>query len=355
MGQNAVLIVDDEETNRAILCELFKHEFRILEAQNGIEALELLEAEKKSIVIILLDIFMPQMGGFEFLEVMKNKNLMDHIPVILITGDESLEAEKRGYEMGVADIVRKPFEVNLVRRRVQNVINLYLHKNHLEYLVEKQTEELRRQAKKLKETNNFVIDTLSTVVEFRNLESGMHIQRIRNFTKILAECVAKQFKEYHLTSDKVDVISSASAMHDVGKIAIPDTILLKPGKLTKEEFEVMKCHTTKGCEIINSVSRIQDEEYFKYCYDIARYHHERYDGRGYPDGLKGEEIPIHSQIVSLADVYDALISDRVYKSAFSKEEAYQMILRGECGTFSPKLITCLSMVKEEFENMADAQ
>lgn len=353
MRQNTILIVDDVETNRAILVELFKDRYRLLEAGDGLEAVKLLEENQDTISIILLDIFMPKMGGFELLDILNRKSLTEHIPVILITSDDSLDAEKKGFDMGAADVVRKPFDPHIIRRRVQNVIDLYIHKNQLEFLVEEQTEQIKDQAKRLKENSNFVIDTLSTVVEFRNLESGQHIMRIRGFTRVLTECLADKFKEYGITPDKVEIISTAAAMHDVGKIAIPDTILTKPGKLTEEEFEIMKSHTTKGCEIIETVAKIQDEEYLKYCYDIARYHHERYDGRGYPDGLAGEDIPIHSQIVALADVYDALVSERVYKRAFTKDEAYGMIRDGECGEFSPKIMKCFEIARYKFEELAD--
>lgn len=212
--------------------------------------------------------------------------------------------------------------------------------------------EKKKQLQRLREINNDIIDILSTVVEFRSVESGDHIQRIKGFTKIMLKYVNQMYEEVDYTPEQIDVISSASAMHDIGKIAIPDSILLKPGKLTSEEFEIMKTHTTRGCDILKTMESLQDERYYKYSYEICRYHHERYDGRGYPDGLKGDSIPLEAQIVSVADVYDALISKRVYKDAYSLHEAYEMILNGECGVFSPRLMECFKLAKAEMERFS---
>lgn len=348
--QDTILVVDDMEVNRVILCEIFKQDYRILEAEDGAQALELIQKEKDRLAIILLDIVMPNVNGFQVLETI-SETIMKKIPVILITGDPTTRPEEKGYAFEVADVIRKPFSPHIVRRRVENIINLWKHKNNLEHLVKKQTERLERKNQELRETNNKIIDTLATVVEFRDSESGEHIKRIKGFTRILLNYVMKYYKEYELTEEQMEKIVEASAMHDVGKIAIPDNILLKPGKLTADEFEVMKLHTVKGCDIIDTISFMNDKEFFQYCYEICRYHHERFDGRGYPDHLKGEEIPIAAQVVSLADVYDALVSERVYKAAYEPEEAYQMILNGECGIFSPKILECFRMAKEEFENL----
>ena len=229
----------------------------------------------------------------------------------------------------------------------------YYTKRHLEELVKLQTSVLQKQALELKRMNERIIETLSNVVEFRNLESGDHVKRVKDFTRILTEHLAKACPEYQLDKEAVDVITAAAALHDVGKIAIPDAVLLKPGKLTAQEFDVMKTHTTKGCEIIAMLGDMQEGEYGRACYDICRYHHERYDGNGYPEGLKGDEIPVAAQIVSLADVYDALVSERCYKSAYTSAEAYDMIMRGDCGQFSPKLLSCLTEARGELEEKAE--
>ncbi len=348
--RDTILVVDDMEVNRAILCEIFKEDYRMLEAEDGVEAMKLIEDEKERLAIILLDIVMPNMDGFEVLEAIAD-SVMKKVPVILITGDTTLLPEEKGYSASVADVIRKPFVPHVIKRRIENVITFWDHKNNLEHLVKKQTEKLEKRNQQLKETNSKIIDTLATVVEFRDSESGEHIQRIKGFTEILLNYVVKYYGEYHISEEQVEKIVQASAMHDVGKVAIPDNILLKPGKLTADEFEVMKLHTVKGCEIINTISFMNDKEFFQYCYEICRNHHERYDGRGYPDGLKGEEIPIAAQVVSLADVYDALVSERVYKAAYEPEVAFEMIMNGECGIFSPKLLECFRMAKQEFEEL----
>lgn len=345
--RNVILIVDDMEINRAILCQMFENRYQVVEAEDGQQALALIAQYKQQLAIVLLDIVMPGLDGFGVLESMQRDGLLGHIPVILITGDSSSETAGRGYDFGTADVITKPFDASVVLRRVENVIELYRHKNRLEDLVEEQTQKLAEQNRRLKEFDSFLIDTLSTVVEFRSLESGQHVLRIRTFTKVLLRYVARMYPEYQLTDELIDVISSASALHDVGKIAIPDAILLKPGRLTAEEFDIMKTHSLKGCEILESIGYIQDQIYYQYSYDICRHHHERWDGRGYPDGLKGDEIPLCAQVVSVADVYDALVSERCYKAAYPPEEALRMILGGECGAFSPRLMECLKLAKDE--------
>lgn len=349
--RKSMLIVDDEEVNRFILRQLFEGRYDVLEANNGVQALDIIEEKQDSILMVLLDITMPQLDGFGVIEHMKQRGLASKIPVILITGDNSADSAKRGYEYGTADIINKPFDPSVVSRRVENIIDLYEHKNHLEELVEAQTTKIEEQSRRLKDNDNFLIDTLSTVVEFRNMESGQHITRIQHFTQVLLRYVMQNEYSLKLMPEHVDMIASASALHDIGKIAIPDAILLKPGKLTTEEFDVMKTHTIKGCEILNNMTYIHDKAYFQYSYEIARGHHERWDGRGYPDGLKGDEIPLSAQVVSMADVYDALVSERVYKPAFPSEKAVQMIMNGECGAFNPKLLDCFSMAKDEMADL----
>ncbi|MDR1193756.1 MAG: response regulator [Peptococcaceae bacterium] len=337
-----LLVVDDIELNRMILTNLFMDEFDVLEAENGQVALELLSRYGTDIAIVLLDIVMPVVDGFGVLQGMNESNLIHTVPVIMITGENDDEKSLKGYELGVSDLLNKPFNSKIVYRRVHNVVDLYAHKHNLEQKLQEQKEVLEKQAERIRQSNQFVIDALSTTVEFRNLESGEHIKRVRVLTKILLETATTY---YPLTQEEIEVISGAAAMHDIGKIAIPDAILLKPGPLTKDEFEIMKTHTTRGCEILTSLNYVQDQEYYKYCYDICRHHHERWDGKGYPDGLRGDDIPIWAQSTSIADVYDALTSKRVYKPAYTHEQAISMILRGECGAFNPRLLECLERVQ----------
>jgi putative two-component system response regulator len=354
--QNKILIVDDAELNREMLSVILDDQYSILEADNGKAALDILTEQQDVIAAVLLDLNMPEMDGFEVLRHMKEKGWIDKIPVLIISGETSIETEKRCFECGVSDFIRKPFDNTLVKNRVNNIVSLFMYQNELEKKVEKQTELVKKQylllkmqAAKLQKSNDSIIEILGTVVEYRNLESGEHIKRVKGFTKILATELMKEYPEYGLTDKKIEMIVATSSLHDVGKISIPDSILLKPGKLTKDEFEYMKSHTTRGSEILSEFKDIWDDDYRQTSYEICRYHHERYDGRGYPEGLKGDEIPISAQIVSVADVYDALVSERVYKSAYTKDEAFQMIISGECGVFSPKLLECFRNVRKEFE------
>lgn len=344
MNRNTLLIVDDMEINRVILRSQFEKTYNILEAQNGVQALMLLNQYHEMIEAVLLDIVMPVKDGFEVLKEMTRTRMLDRIPVIVITSESTSDNELRVFDMGASDILVKPFEPHVVRRRVQNIIDLNKHKLHLEELV-------KEQSRKLNESKEVLLDALSSVIEHRSIESGQHVLRIRMFTKVLLEVVMKNYPEYGLDERKIEIIASASSMHDIGKIAIPDAILNKPGALTAEEFEIMKTHSVKGCEILSRLERMDDKEYLQYAYNICRYHHERWDGGGYPQGLQGENIPICAQVVSIADAYDALTTDRVYKKAYSPAKAYNTILNGECGAFSPRLLECFKSVKGKFEKL----
>lgn len=352
-----ILIVDDIQLNRELLKEILSDSYDIVEANDGIKALEIVNKEKTNIAAILLDIVMPQMDGFGFLSALREMNLMEKIPILVISGEKSVHNEKKCFDYGVSDFIGKPFNAILVRKRVENIVNHYVYKNRLEEKVEEQTAILRKayntvkmQAEKLQKRNQDIIEMLGNIVEYRNIESGEHIQRVKRYTSILAEKFSVNYPEYKLDRKTIDIIVSTSALHDLGKISIPDSILFKPGRLTDDEFEYMKSHTIRGCEIIEVMSKDWEPILKKISREIIRHHHERYDGKGYPDNLKGEEIPISAQLVSLADVYDALISERCYKDAYSKEEAYHMIISGECGVFSPKLIEIFRMVRKEFED-----
>lgn len=344
-----LLVVDDIEINRVILTELFSNHFEVIEAENGQDALELIQEHQDELSVVLLDIVMPVMDGFEVLTEMNKKGLIQKIPVILITGENDDAKALLGYGLGVSDLVHKPFNSDIVYRRVNNVIDLYAYKNYLEQKLNEQKIELEQQAYRIRQSNLFLIDALSTTVEFRNFESGEHVKRIRIFIKALLEAASGY---YPLTAEEIESISNASALHDIGKIAIPDAVLLKPGRLTDEEFEIMKTHSVRGCEILETLDYFEDRAYYTYCYDICRYHHERWDGRGYPDGLVGDEIPIWAQAASIADVYDALTSKRVYKDAYTHEEAVAMIKRGECGQFNPKLLDCFGSIEGGLRELA---
>lgn len=339
-----VLIADDAEINRGILKALFNEQFEIVEAENGEQAIEIIQQIKDDLVLIFLDLIMPEKTGMDVLFYMRNEGLISKIPVIMITGEATAESDELAYEYGVADIIYKPFAKRVVTRRALNIIELYQQRNNMERMLEEKNAALTESRKKLENNNAFLINALSSVVEFRNLESGEHVKRVGMFTRIMLETWVKLHPECNFSEDDINQMVSASALHDIGKIGIPDKILLKPGRLTDEEFEVMKTHTTIGCDLLDKF-KIEDSDFFKYCWDICRYHHERYDGNGYPDGKKGNEIPIWAQVVSVVDVYDALVSKRVYKMAYDVNHAIDMIYAGDCGVFSPDILDCFNMAK----------
>ena len=335
-----LLVVDDSEMNREILKEILGKEYQILEACDGEEALKMLEQYGTEISLVLLDIIMPKMDGFEVLAYMNRDKWIEDIPVIMISSEGSESYIRRAYELGASDYISRPFDTKVVYQRVINMIKLYAKQRRLIHLVTDQIYE--------KEKNNrMMTGILSQIVEFRNGESGLHVLHINILTQLLLEKLMRKSENYDLSWSQQHMIATASALHDIGKIGIDEKILNKPGKLTKEEFEAMKQHTIIGARMLDSLEMYHDEEMMKYAYEICRWHHERYDGKGYPDGLKGEEIPISAQVVSLADVYDALVSDRVYKKAYSHEKAMEMILNGECGMFNPLLLECLVEIQDK--------
>lgn len=336
-----ILIVDDELINRELLAEIFKDKYKTVMAENGEEALYLL-ARDKSITAVLLDIIMPVMDGLDVLREMKRSGAVKRIPVFLITAENSGSKLMEGYNLGAVDVVTKPFFSNFLRARVDNVIELYRHRNSLQHIVDEQVEKLKR-------VNQDTVEMLATIVEFRDCESGEHVKRIKGLTGTLLRKLGELYPEYEMPKSKIETIMNASVLHDVGKIAIPDNILNKPGKLTAEEFEIMKTHAAKGGEILKNIPSVMDEDLLNYSYDIARHHHERWDGNGYPDKLKGDEISIWAQVVSVADAFDALTSQRVYKPAFTTEQAVNMIVGGECGVYNPKLIDAFLKSFELFE------
>lgn len=352
MDKQQILIVDDEEVNRAILKEMFRNEYETIEAANGQDAI--LQIEKnQNIVLILLDIVMPVMNGFKVLEYMQEHELLEEIPVILITSEAVQDSEDQAYAYGVADVMHKPFYPHIVKRRSKNIIELYQNKHNMEIRLKEQEEAILAQEKELRENNEFMIDSLSSVVEFRSAETGEHTRRIKYFTRIMLKYLMQYYPKYGLTPEEIDKIARASALHDIGKVGIPDSILLKPGRLTPEEFEIMKAHTTIGCDILEKSYRNRSSDFFRYCYEICRFHHERWDGNGYPDHLIGEEIPLSAQVVAIADVYDALVSPRVYKSVYANNEAFDMIMNGECGQFSPDVLDCFQLAKVDFFNIVE--
>lgn len=341
-NKSQILLVDDSAMSRMILKEILGGDYSILEAENGQECLEKMQAEAGNIALVLLDINMPVMDGFEVLKAMNVNHTIEDIPVIMISSDDSDAAIRRSYELGASDYVTRPFDARIVYRRVTNTIKLYAKQRRLVQMVSDQI--------RARENNtDMLVGVLSHIVEFRNGESGAHVRHIRIITELLLHRLLEISSQYPITAEQQDNIPLASALHDIGKIGIDEKILNKPGRLTPEEFEVVKTHSMLGAEMLHQLEDFNEQPLLQTAYEITRWHHERWDGRGYPDGLKGDAIPISAQLVALADVYDALTSERCYKKAFSHEKAVQMILNGECGAFNPLLLQCLTDVQTDLK------
>ena len=338
-----ILIVDDAKFNRDILKEFLGETYDYLEAENGNQAVQIME-ENPGIDLMLLDINMPQMDGFEVLKWMKLSQCIEETPVIMISSEEAVETMRKAYEMGITDYITRPFDSVIVKKRVQNTLGLYANQKRLINVVVDQVYEKE-------ENNNIMIRILSNVLGSRNSESSEHILHIRTATKMMLRQLLKTTDAYHLTETDIAIITTASSLHDIGKIRIPEEILNKPGRLTDEEFKIMKTHSEIGASMIRDMHFLQNHPLVHTAWEICRWHHERWDGNGYPDGLKGEEIPISAQMVSIADVYDALTSERCYKKAFDHDTAIKMILDGQCGQFNPVLLKCLKELSLQFSKM----
>lgn len=334
-----ILVVDDSEINREILSSILSNEYNVIEADGGQACFDALEKYGTQISLVLLDIMMPDVNGFDVLKYMTENHYIEDIPVITITGDESPQTIRHAYEMGVSDFISRPFDAKVVYRRVANTINLYEKQRRLVSTVSSEILEKEK-------SSRILVDILSQVTEFRSGMGREHITNINKITELLLVRLMEKTDKYHLTKDDVYLIATASALHDIGKVEIDSGILNKPGKLTPEEFEIVKKHTVLGAEIVMNIHEYHNEPLVKYAYQISLYHHEKYDGKGYPKGLKGDEIPIAAQVVSIADVYDALTAKRVYKDAYSADQAIEMILNGECGQFNPLLLECLLDVRK---------
>ena len=345
--KNSILIVDDQEINRVILAELFKDQYNVLQAENGEEALKIVNSDN-SVIAVMLDLVMPVMDGMSVLIELNRTGKIYHIPVFIITAADNMQLLSGAYSLGAVDIISKPFRMCFIKSRINNIIELYRHRNELEDIVSENVAKIER-------INNKMVEVLAALIEFRDCESGEHVKRIRGITTRLLEKISADNPEYYLEKPSIEKIGMAAVLHDVGKIAIPDSILQKPGPLTKEEFEIMKIHTVKGCDILSQMPEdIMDAEVYRYSYDICRHHHERWDGEGYPDGLIGDEIPIWSQAVAVADVFDALTSPRVYKAAFDYDTAIDMINGGDCGTFNPKVLKAFNAIVNDIIKLRKA-
>lgn len=346
--KQTIMIVDDSEMNRAILTEMLAEEYGILEAEDGLEAIEILSHSWKEVSLVLLDLMMPKMDGFAVLEYMKKMQWLEEFPVLIISAESDSSQVQRAYEIGATDFIIRPFNALIVHKRVNNTILLYEKQKRLMGMLAAQIYEKEKRS-------SMLINILSHIVEFRNGESGPHVIHVRVLTELLLDALCKRDSRYQFTAAEISMIGMASSLHDIGKISIAEGILNKPGKLTEEEREIMQTHSMIGAEILEELPVYQKEPLVKIACQICRWHHERYDGNGYPDGLKGDDIPIYAQIVSIADVYDALTSERVYKKAFSHEKAIEMILNGECGSFNPLVLECLNDIEKEIPQRLNSE
>ncbi len=347
MGKKKILIVDDNAMNRDMLSAILEDHCSVMEAKNGLEAITVLQEYGHLIDLVLLDIVMPDMDGFSVLSVMNQNHWIQDIPVIMISSENSPSSVERAFQLGVSDFITRPFDTFIVRQRVNNTLALYGRQRRLIDLATDQLYEKER-------STDLLINILSYIVEFRNGESGLHVLHVQRVTKILLHHLAALAPQYHLTMQDITRISTASALHDIGKIAIDEGILNKPGKLTDEEYTIMKTHSAIGADMLKRLTIFENEPLVKTAYEICRWHHERYDGKGYPDGLKGDEIPLSAQAVAMADVYDALTSDRCYHKARSHEESIAMIRNNECGAFNPLLQQCLTDAADEIQEKTSA-
>ncbi len=354
-----MLVADHIEMNKSIIHEIFASEYEIIQTSGSELTFQLMTQYRNTLSMIMINEDIARNFSKDIVKTLTNLKLFENVPVLLVLNQNSARMKQMNIDLPFSDVVSSPVNPYVIQKRVANLVELYSHKCELEDLVQKQTAKilsqnkaLKLQQRKINTINNDMLDTLSTVIEYRDVESGRHIHRIKKFTEVMLRQLAVRYPKYRMTEEKINLIASASSLHDIGKIAIPDSILLSPRRLTYDEFKIMKEHTVKGCDLLNQLDSVERNEYFTYCYDICRYHHEKYDGMGYPDGLKGDQIPIWAQVVSVADCYDALTSERPYKAAFSHEQAVEMIRTGACGAFSDEMMDCFSACLDEFKKLA---
>ncbi len=344
--KDTILTACVTQENRHYLRYVLSERFHLLESANLHQMLMLLEQNAEAVAAVVMGTSVIEEEGWEAFRARSVQEKLKLVPVVILNEKNDPGLVNVMFERGAADVIDLHYDAFATLRRIETVTQLRMHRDHLESLVAEHERSLRQ-------SNDTMVDVLSSIIEYRSAESGHHVLRIRKFARILLEEVMRRCPEYQLTERSIDIISSASALHDVGKIAIPDAILTKPGPLTAAEWEIMKTHSITGCRILETLGGMADQEYLKYAKNICRYHHERWDGGGYPEGLVGDQIPICAQVVGLADAYEALTAERAYKEKCSFDQAINMILKGECGAFSPKLLACLKNVTESYEQLTN--
>lgn len=350
--RNTMLIVDNTEEEQELLKQIFKKTYSVMRVKDGKEAMCYLETHLNEVVMLFLDICTPVMCGIEVMEYMKERGWINQVPVIIIADEKEQKVIEKGYALGAMDIISRPFANSVVKKRVYNIIELYKHMHHLEEEVRKQTKIVEQKIDKLKEHHNHLLNILRDIITNRNVESIKHIQYVQGYTRILANQYASLYPRSKMTKEKIEMIVQAAQMHDVGKITLPDSVTNRPGRLSQFEMELLKEHTIKGSEIMKVMSEMHEDDYSRICYNVCRYHHEKYDGTGYPEGMKRERIPVEAQIVGLADMYDALVNVTVNKEAFTPQEAFYKLMKGECGELSPRMKECLENARKSLEEFS---
>lgn len=351
--RRTIIIADKEGLARELLEQIFANDYDIVLADDGKQALAEINTHIRELAAVFIDWDIPGFNGYQILQVLKIKGVCSRVPVILTTDKEETQIEVTGYAMNTAAVIHKPYTAITLRRQVIRLIELFDKVAALEAAAEEKEKKVRQQQEKLDDFYEKLLDSISTIVEYRSPEFERHILRIKNFTRIMAASYKNLYPKANLTDEQINRMVRASAIHDIGKIAVPDSILLKPARLTDDERQVMMSHTTKGVEVLELLRDVQDEEQFKTSYEVCRWHHERHDGKGYPDGLKENEIPLSAKIVSLVDVYDALVSERIYKKAYDTDTAFHMIMKGECGVFAPDILKCFEASRKLIELYAE--
>lgn len=346
--KNSILIVDDSEMNRAMLADIVSPHYDVSFAGDGLEALEKITSRKETFSLVLLDLNMPKMNGIEVLEKLSEEGILESLPVLVVSSDTDIKTIEEAYDKGALDYIFRPYNEKILLKKISNSLSIYSNKRNLEEVLENTFYETEK-------NNRFMIDVLANLVEFRNGETAAHILNIRSITTLLLKQLKRSAPQYNLDSEKITTIINGASLHDIGKISIPLSILNKPGRLTPEEFEVMKTHSEEGAKILQNSEGYLSSPQIRVAHEICRWHHERYDGKGYPDGLKGDEIPIGAQVVALADVYDALTAERCYKKAFSHEKAVSMIMNGECGSFNPVILSAFEKICPVLERESDKE
>ena len=351
--RNKILIADREGADRKLLSQLLGDSYDIILADDGRQVLSEIQKRKNELAAVVLDWDIPLVSAYQIMQVMQSKRMLGQMRLFVSTAKMDSEIDKKAFGMDATAIIHKPYSAVAVHRQILSCLEQAAERERLREEVDKRGRQLEESQKKLDGFYDNLLDAIGTVMEYRVSESDQHVKRIKGFSRILAVAYKNQFPDCGLDEAEINRIVRGSVIHDIGKVAVPDAVLLNPAKLTEDEQQIMRSHTTKGEEIMQLLREVQDEEQFRVSCEICRWHHERHDGGGYPDGLEGSEIPLSAQIVSIVDVYDELVSERISKKPYDKETAFRKIMSGECGAFAPELLQCFETSKKLLELFSD--